>query len=121
MKILGFFFFAAMVVSLCPAQQRNKATITGEVIDTKCYMLKGEEGRGKDHKECALKCAKAGVPLAILQEKTNLVYFTAKARGMSGANEMLMPFVAERVSVTGTVVERGGVKMLFIDSIEKKP
>ena len=49
-------------------------------------------GQGKEHAECALQCARNGVPLAILEEKTDLVYFTAKARGMGGANDMLIPF-----------------------------
>jgi hypothetical protein len=32
---------------------------------------------------------------------------------------MLLPFVAETVLVTGRVVEKGGAKMLLIESIEK--
>jgi len=121
MRSLGTIVLISVVASLAVAQQKNKSTIIGEVIGLKCYLAKGEAGRGEGHKKCALACAKKGVPLAILQEKTERIYLAAKARGMSGANEMLMPFVGERVSATGTLEERGGVKMLFIDSIEKSP
>jgi len=38
---------------------------------------------------------------------------------MAGANDMLIPFVAEKVIVTGKMVERGGVKLLMIDTVEK--
>jgi hypothetical protein len=104
------------------AQEKNKQEIKlrGEVIDTKCYIA-GSMGdaTGEKHKDCAIMCAKAGVPLGLLEEKTKTVYFVAKLRGMAGANEMLLPFVAETVLVTGRVVEKGGAKMLMIESIEK--
>lgn len=121
MRSVGTVVLISVVVSLAAAQQKNKSTITGEVIGLRCYLAKGEAGRGEAHRKCAIACAKKGVPLAILQEKTESIYLAAKARGMSGANEMLMPFVGDRVSARGTVEERGGVKMLFIDSIEKSP
>ena len=104
------------------AQTKNKAphvTIVGEVVDSRCYLMQGEDGRGEKHQECAVECAKEGVPLAILEDKTNLVYFASKARGMAGANEMLMPFIGEKVSATGKLSERGGARMIFVDSIEK--
>ncbi|MGH2568202.1 MAG: hypothetical protein ACRDGA_07680, partial [Bacteroidota bacterium] len=63
--------------------------------------------------------AKAGVPLGLLEEKTGTVYFAAKLKGIAGANDMLIPFVAEKVVVTGKIVERGGAKMLMIDTVEK--
>ncbi len=94
--------------------------VRGEVIDTKCYMSGSMgDGRGEQHKECALKCAKAGVPLAILEEKTNAVYFTGRLKGMGSANELLIPFVGEIVSVKGKLAERGGAKMLLIDTVER--
>lgn len=113
---LILFSFSAM------AQEKKKQEIKlrAEVIDTKCY-ISGSMGdaTGEEHKDCAIMCAKAGVPLALLEEKTKTVYYAARLKGMAGANEILLPFVGEVVLVTGRLVERGGAKMVMIDTVEK--
>ena len=38
---------------------------------------------------------------------------------MAGATELLLPFVAEKVKVTGRLFERGGMKMLLISKVNK--
>jgi hypothetical protein len=38
---------------------------------------------------------------------------------MAGTNELLLPFVAEKVKVTGLLFEKGGMKMLLISNMDK--
>lgn len=101
-------------------KKKPEITIRAEVIDTKCY-ISGSMGdaTGEEHKECAVMCAKAGVPLGLLEEKTKTVYYAARLKGRAGANEMLLPFVGDVVIVTGRLAERGGAKLILIDTIEK--
>ncbi len=95
-------------------------TVVGEVIDSKCYFTQPSElSSGPKHKECAIQCAKRGIPLAILEEKTENVFFAVKERGNSSANELLLPFVAERVEVHGRLVEKGGTRVLLVMSVER--
>jgi len=121
--IVSFLVLGIVFTSRASGQDKKKqeVKVRGEVIDTKCYISgsMGGNATGKEHKDCALTCAKAGVPLGLLEEKTGAVYFVAKLKGMAGANDMLIPFVAEKVIVTGKMVERGGVKLLMIDTVEK--
>ena len=104
------------------AQDKKKPEVTmkAEVIDTKCY-ISGSMGdaSGEEHKECAILCARAGVPLGLLEETTKSVYFVARMKGMAGANDMLLPFVGTTVLVTGRVTEKGGAKLFLLDTIEK--
>ena len=87
-------------------QKKGKeVTISGEVIDPQCY-ISGAMGKGvgAEHKECATDCAKGGIPLAILEEKTGTIYVAGQTKSsMKGANEMLMEYIAEKVRVTGRV------------------
>lgn len=101
----------------------NPVTIVGEVIDTQCYLSGATgPGRGASHKECALNCAKGGIPLSILEERTGTVYLAGQSKkAMTTANLMLLDFVAERVRVTGRLLEKGGTKMVLIDKVEKLP
>lgn len=100
--------------------KKGEVAIRAEVIDTKCY-ISGKMGTatGQEHKECALMCVKAGVPLGLLEEKTKTVYYASKLKGMAGADDMLLPFVGEKVVVTGKITEKGGAKLFLIDTVEK--
>ena len=105
------------------AQQNGKQiTVVGEVVESQCYItgLNGP-GTGLSHKECALKCAKGGIPLSILEDKTGTLYLAGQSKkAMAGATELLLPFVAEKVKVTGRVYEKGGIKMLLISKVSKE-
>jgi hypothetical protein len=98
-------------------------TIVGEVIDTQCYLSGATgPGKGSGHKECALNCAKGGIPLSILEDKTGSVYLAGQTKkAMTTANHMLLDYIAEHVRVRGRLVEKGGVKMVLIDKVEKLP
>jgi hypothetical protein len=104
------------------AQQSGKViTIIGEVVETQCYVsgLTGP-GKGMSHKDCAVKCARGGIPLSILEEKTGDLYLAGQTRvAMKGAYDILFPFIAEKVKVTGRVFEKGGMKLLIIKSVNK--
>lgn len=99
--------------------RKDEVTVKGEVIDLVCYMINKDAGKGPDHKECALRCAKNGVPLGLLEDGTGTVYYTVKMKTKNNANDMMLPFVAEKVLIKGKIAERGGTKLLLIDSIEK--
>lgn len=102
-------------------QNGKKITIIGEVVESQCYItgLNGP-GKGLAHKECALICAKGGIPLSILEDKTGTLYLAGQTKkAQSGAYELLLPFVAEKVKVTGRVFEKGGMKMLLISKVDK--
>ncbi|MEE9187044.1 MAG: hypothetical protein V3U10_03320 [Bacteroidota bacterium] len=121
-KLLAMIAMAVLVSANALAQSKKKTngeevTVVGEVIDSACYIKGGMKGEA--HAECATMCATAGIPLAILEDKTGNVYFTAASKDMKDTNEMLAKYVAEKVKVTGKFYERGGVKLLAINMVEK--
>ena len=48
--------------------EAKPVTITGELIDTACYVASDGDAKGKDHAECATKCMATGIPAGILPE-----------------------------------------------------
>jgi hypothetical protein len=89
-------------------------TITGTVVDTGCYM--SHDAIGEKHIECATACAKAGVPLAIV-DAAGKIYVPIAADHKS-QNAKLMPFIEKKVKVTGTAMERGGLEGIVIKTVE---
>jgi type 1 fimbria pilin len=106
----------AAVGPLAAAAPAGQVTVTGEVIDSACYIKDGSHG--ESHRGCMQSCADNGVPLAILEEGTNHVVWVASKADMDTPNKDLRPFAARRVTVKGTWAERGGTKLLLIDSVE---
>lgn len=99
-------------------EPKGKAvTITGTVVDTGCYFSHGAIG-GK-HTECATACAKAGVPLAIV-DGAGKIYLPIAADHKS-PNAKLMPFIEKKVKVTGTAMEKGGLEGIAIKTVEAAP
>ena len=90
-------------------------TMTSLVIDTGCYM--SHNSKGEKHTTCVTACAKAGVPLALLDEASGTLYIPV-ATDHKNQNEKLMPFIEQKVKVTGSIVEKGGLKGFAIKTVE---
>ena len=93
----------------------ERATIKGEVVDMWCYLEGGDRGVAK--KECATACAKAGNPIGILDAKGNL-YVASGLQDHQPGQKLLINKMSEEVTVTGTLVKKGGVQMIYIDSVK---
>ncbi|HLE31490.1 MAG TPA: hypothetical protein VJB38_02650 [Bacteroidota bacterium] len=122
-----FFTFAlaaAFAVSATAQSQDAKSTsnnvsITGEIIDVKCYTTGMMGGRGPEHEDCAIACIKGGLPVGVVDDKTGDVYTIVPAKGTKGANEALLKLVAKKVKIEGKLLEKGGNKILAYSSIEE--
>ena len=86
----------------------------GTVVDTGCYFA--HEGMEKGHTACATMCAKAGIPLAVVDESGKL--YLVLGNDHKNPNTRLMPFIEKKVKVTGTLVDKGGMSGLAIKTIE---
>jgi hypothetical protein len=113
----------AMAVGISAQEKKVKpkeVTVTGRIVDSECYMKMGEKGYSEEHHECAESCAKGGIPLMFLEDKTNDLYLTSNdGMSMKSANETLLPYLDDKVTITGKLVERSGARLLVLSSIEK--
>lgn len=118
--LLAFGIVGLTLVGSLAAQEKamKEATIKGEIIDSKCYLTGMMGGKGEEHKDCAIACIKGGLPVAILEEKTGKVYVVVPAKGQKGANEALVQYAAETVTLKGMFIEKGGTKLFAYNSVE---
>ncbi len=93
-----------------------EVTVTGEVVDSACYIKSG--ARGESHRTCAQKCGDAGIPLAVVEDGTGTVVWIASVDDMETPNAKLRPFAGRRVTITGMWAERGGAKILLLRSVK---
>jgi predicted lipoprotein with Yx(FWY)xxD motif len=117
-KTITTVFIAFAILALAHDAPKGKpVSITGTVVDTGCYV--SHDSKGEAHAKCAEACAKNGVPLAILDEHGTL--YMPIAVEHKDQNAKLMPFIEKRVKVTGTILEKGGLKGIAIKTVEAAP
>ena len=105
-----------LVVGYSIAQPKGPTvTVKGEVVDMWCYLEGGDHGPSV--KTCATACAKAGNPIGIVDAKGN-VYVTAGIQDHQPAQAVLVDKMSQEVTVTGTLVKKGGTQMIYVKSVK---
>src|SRR3546814_10832260 len=100
------------------ATMPQRAQLTGEVIDTWCYLSEIMYAEGTAHHQCAIWCAAGGVPVGLLAEDGQ-VYFIVGFAGRSTtlADPRLLEIQTHRITVDGSVYDRHGLKYLAVDEV----
>jgi len=95
-------------------------TVTGEIVDSKCYLGVMNPGQGKVHRDCAARCLSGGIPPIFIvrdgittdgHEQLLLVGLDGRALGRDALRE----FIAEPIQIQGELIERGSTQLLKVD------
>ena len=95
-------------------EQLESVTLSGEVVDSKCFMGVMKPGAGKVHRACAALCVAGGIPpmLVVRQSDGNRYgYLLVDAMGESAADEVAET-IAMPVSIQGHLERRGDLLYL---------
>ncbi len=101
-----------------PALSAERVQVTGEIIDTWCYVTEIMYAEGTAHHQCAVWCAVGGIPVSILGEDGK-VYMVLKLEGddVSVANPTIVKIQTHKVTVDGDLYERDGVNYLVVSQV----
>jgi len=121
-KMFAGFIVAAFVVALGAPAFAATETVKGQIVDQACYKM-DKSNTGVDHKmpkgdtkDCAIGCAKAGRPMAILTSDGKVYEI---AGGLAAEkNAKIIAHVSHTVEVTGDVTEKEGKMMIAADSLK---
>lgn len=85
--------------------RREAAVLSGEIIDPKCYFGAMKPGEGKTHKACATLCVKGGIPpMLATRDAAGAPRYVLLADPAGGpANEFVLPYVGDRVTLRGVL------------------
>lgn len=104
-----------LLVALAAGDAGKSATIKGYVLDSACAFTK--DLKKPISKQCAEACARAGSPLVILADDGTIYWPIADTTPSAGQNAKLMPFAAQKVTVSGRVYSRGGSTAIVIENV----
>jgi hypothetical protein len=92
-------------------------TLKGEVVDLHCYLTRGASG--PEHAGCGNACLARGVTPGLLAEDGRV--FVLLGPRPFAVKEEIAGLAGAKVTVTGTAVERGGVRALQLKTVERDP
>jgi hypothetical protein len=121
-KMFAGLTVAAFVFALAAPALAKTETVKGQIVDANCYKM-DKSNTGGDHKmpkgdtkDCAIGCAKAGRPMAILTADGKVYEL---AGGLAAEkNAKIIPHIGHTVEVTGEVMDHDGKMMLTADTLK---
>jgi len=89
-------------------------TLTGEIVDSKCYFGVMNPGNGKVHRDCAVRCISGGLPPAFLVRSEDGKAIVLLLQGSDGRqiNQEVLDHVAEPLQIRGQAIRSGDTLIL---------
>ncbi len=94
----------------------KEVAIKGELVDSLCYVTMASTGSG--HKQCAIDCAKAGIPISIVEDGTGKLYTVLPSKDKTGYPDSVVKKMGDKVTLKGDLYEKGGNKYVAVESVE---
>ena len=94
----------------------REQTIAGYVRDVACLMRHPDVLQPSN--DCAVMCARAGLPLVIASRTGELYLPISSTIPDQSLKERLIPFVGKYVRARGRVFQRSGMQAIAIEQIE---
>jgi hypothetical protein len=121
-KMFAGLMAAAFVLALGAPAFAKTETVKGQIVDMSCYNM-DKSNTGVDHKmpkgdtkDCAIGCAKAGRPMAVLTSDGKV--YELGGGLAADKNAKIVPHVGHTVEVTGDVMDHDGKMMITADSLK---
>jgi hypothetical protein len=93
------------------------ATVTGEIVDSKCFLGVMNPGRLEVHRACAKRCIAGGIPPMLFARdaagrESDLLLVDAQGRPI---NDRILGLVGRTVTLTGRLERRDDLRYLYVE------
>ncbi|MBX2870253.1 MAG: hypothetical protein KTR18_16350 [Acidiferrobacterales bacterium] len=124
---LGFYLLVSLPLLLMVnpgySAEGKQVTLTGEVMDTWCYVSQimgpSQAVVGTTHHVCAVWCAAGGIPVGLVDKSDGKIYMILSFEGdtTSVANQKLLDLQSHELTIAGTAFELDGINYLTVDKV----
>ena len=100
-----------------PATDLGTFDLTGEIVDSKCYLGVMNPGNGKVHRDCAVRCLSGGIPPIFATNDfrgSPAILVLSDVAGKPLPKQAFLNLVAQPVRVHGKVLKAGDT--LFLET-----
>lgn len=93
-----------------------ETSVSGHLRDSFCYVTAG--AHGSSHQKCAIECAKAGIPVLLVEDKTDKAYVLLPPKNAQSLPAAVIDKMEDAVTVTGQEYSKGGAMFLTVESVK---
>ncbi|MGC1679437.1 MAG: hypothetical protein WA740_18030 [Candidatus Binataceae bacterium] len=113
---LGLILSVGLASFAIAAETGTAKSVTGTLEDSFCYGTMG--AHGASHQKCAMGCAKAGIPVSLVESDTKKIYILMPAKNAQSLPDDVVSKMEDTVTVSGKEYSKGGVNFLTVDSVK---
>lgn len=115
-KSISLVVVFALVVGMGGTALAAETTITGHLRDSFCFVTMG--AHGASHHDCAVACAKSGIPVMLEQDNTGAFFVLMPPKDKQSLPDGIAGKMEDEVTVTGHQYTKGGMTFLTVDSVK---
>ncbi len=118
MKKLAMSAISLLIALGCTgaAMAAEATSVTGHLRDAFCYTTTG--AMGPSHHDCAVVCAKAGIPVMLVEDKSDQAYVLLPAKDRQGLPSGLVDKMEDEVTITGRAYTKNGINYFQVESVK---
>jgi hypothetical protein len=113
---IGFGIVLSLAMSGLTFAAGDEKSVTGNLRDGYCNTIMGAQG--PSHKQCAISCANAGIPVVMVEKGTNKSYILIPAKDDQPLPKDVISRMEDEVTVTGKVYQKDGTNFLQVESVK---
>ncbi|HUY28838.1 MAG TPA: hypothetical protein VMV27_15620 [Candidatus Binataceae bacterium] len=113
---LGMVLSFGLASAAIAADTGAAKSVTGTLEDSFCYSTMG--AHGASHKKCAMGCAKAGIPVSLVEKGSKKVFVLLPPKNAQALPDDVVSKMEDTVTVSGKEYSKGGVNFLTVDSVK---
>jgi hypothetical protein len=98
------------------ARDLGTVTVSGEIVDSKCYLGVMNPGKEKVHRDCASRCLSGGIPPIFVTSDGDEQFLLGDPDGHAIGRDALREFIAEPITIQGQLRQAGERRILRIDA-----
>ncbi len=106
----------AIYVDAMEPADAGQVTVTGRLSCTFCALAHPDKACTP---ECCTSCIKAGDPPLLTDARGDLYLLLSGEKGMPLMTSARLPLMGGQVTVKGTEVNRNGIRVIYVDSMQK--
>jgi hypothetical protein len=84
------------------AAEQEEISVSGEIVDPKCFFGVMKPGEGKSHRSCAIRCIAGGIPPVFKSDSSG--YFLLVNENNEAVSSEIVNIVGDHISLTGVAV-----------------
>lgn len=97
----------------------GRKTLTGEILDSKCWLGVMKPAEGAVHRGCATRCLSGGIPPLLIVHDAAIPSGQLLLLGPAGepAHQRFLRYVGAPVTLTGEVLLQGKLVVMLVDAV----